>query len=381
MRTVLLLVPVLLSAPPERDAIRKGIAYLDGALFALPDASGTPRKPFTFAVAGLVHLMHGETRSPAPSPVARIRDYLVRWTKETVERLGDPRSLPPQHGLASSEYLVQYSWPFAMAGWFFAELELRRIATPDSRRALDAIVAELGRAQDPNGGWGHGRVATGATPSGYPSTLLASSNVVGITLGILDAMGRGVPEATLRRAKEYFRAARLDNGSFPYDPSQRQSGLAETNVGRTAGALAAWQLLGMPRDADFRGSAAYLLARLPLVREGHGSPALNVMHGAIACRLHSKEALERFRAEHVERILAKQSADGALECICEGKAFGVTCDSRSLFGGAAGGGFEATQRCYTTALHLFALLLPAGRLETLERRKPAPDAPSTARTR
>jgi hypothetical protein len=351
---------------PRKAAIRKAVGYLDGALFALPEVSGTPRKPFTLAVAGLDYLMLGETRTGGPSPIARIRDELARHVTATAERTRDPAALPPAHGLASSEFVVQYTWVFAMAAWFLAELEPRGLATAESKRALATAVAALAEAQDPNGGWGHGRVAPGAKPSGYPSTLVSSTNVVAIALGLLDAAGRADAAGPAAKAREYLRAARLGNGSFPYDPSQRQSGFAETNAGRSAGSLFAWHCLGMPRDAAFRGSAEYVSGKFDLLAEGHGSPCLNVQHVALCCRMLGRTEWERFRKVYEPRILAKQREDGSLGCIREERAFGVTCDDRAL----PMAGLDATQRCYTTALHLFALLLDRDRLDLLRRRKP-----------
>jgi hypothetical protein len=70
------------------------------------------------------------------------------------------------------------------------------------------------------------------------------------------------------------------------------------------------------------------------------------------------------------RIVAAQEASGVLRCVCEGKAFGVTCDSKSPFGGIAV--FADQQAAYTTALHAFVLLLDRGVLSILDRRRPGP---------
>jgi len=203
---------------------------------------------------------------------------------------------------------------------------------------------------------------------GYPSTLVSSSNCVAIAVGLADAMEGHEREEAVRRARAYYRAARLPNGSFPYDPSQRQSGFAKTNAGRTAGALYAWHALGMERDDVFGGSVRYLMDNLEWVAEGHGSPCLNMFHGALACRMLGDDEWQRFREMYEARVIAAQEESGALKCICENKAFGVTCDSAERMGGI--GSFADQQAAYTTALHAFVLLLDRGHLKILDQRRP-----------
>jgi len=74
----------------------------------------------------------------------------------------------------------------------------------------------------------------------------------------------------------------------------------------------------------------------------------------------------KFREAFEARIVKAQTGDGGLECICEQKAFGVTCDTKRAFAGFLGQG----QRTYTTALHTFVLLLDRDNLKSLQRRKP-----------
>lgn len=375
---LLLLVPPALAELPEKErakAIRRGMAYLDANLFQLPEASGTPRKPFTYSVAGLCYLMRAETRSGKRNPVERIRKYLEGYVDAVGERLKDPGNLPPRHGLVDSRRLVQYTWPLSAAGLFFLELEQRG---RNSAKPLRKILGILEDAQEENGGWGHGKINPGSEPpkglkgmmGGYPNTLVSSSNCVAITIGLMGAVGYPCDD-TIAKARKYYRVARLDNGSYPYDPSQRQSGFAQTNVGRTAGSLFAIHCLGAPRDSAFSGSADYLMKNLEWIKEGHGSPCLNMMHGALCSKMLGKDEWKRFRDFYEPRIVAAQDEDGHLDCICEQKAFGVTCDTNGLFKGLSGA-FNTSKQCYTTALHTFVLLLDRGEIRVLEKRKPGP---------
>lgn len=380
--------PVARSGEPptpkeQTTAVRRAVGYLDAHLLRLPETQGTPRKPFTFAVAGLVYLMEGRTRA-GPSPIPRIQAYLEGYVEQVDRKLKDPENLPAAHGVADSRTLCQYTWPLAAAGLFLGELDVRGIGGRSGRRTLERILVLLADAQQENGGWGHGKInpskkkkagdAFGGLElpqlgGGYPSTLVSSSNCVAITVGLLGTLKGLDAGSQIEKAQAYYRAARLDNGSFPYDPSQRQSGFAKINAGRSAGALFAMHCLGMPRDSGWERSVAYVEREFEFLPEGHGSPCLNLMQAALACRMLGREKWQQFRESFFARIVATQDDEGALGCICEGKAFGVTCDSKGMFEGL-GGVFRTEQDVYTTALQAFILLLDRQELEIVGRRPP-----------
>ena len=367
----------------RRTALRKAVEYLERNLAKVPDAQGTPRKPFTYAVAGLVHLLDGTTDRGHAAELARIRQYLASYVTATAREVADPSRLPPSHGLADSRFTVQYTWPVAEAALFFGELRARGDKGADVDPTLTAAIALLEAARDANGGWGHGRIRPGGTTDvprdeatglslAYPSTLVASTNVVASALGVLRGSLGGTRVAPLDATRGYYAQARLSAGNFPYDPSQRSAGVQETDVGRSAGAVFALRCLGMPEDADMRRSADYVLAHLDSAAEGHGSPALNVALTAFACRSLGDDALLRFRRAFEKRILAAQDEDGAFRCICRERAFGVTCDTNTPFAGMFGDG----QRVYVTALHTLALLLGDAKPRLMDKPDtPAPETP------
>lgn len=370
--------PVRADDAATKKAVDKAFTYLDKTLLKLPDVSGTPRKPFTYAVAGLDYLMRQATRTKR-GPTRDITAYLFRYLEEVERKTADPENLPPRHGLASTSYITQYTWPLSVMGLYFAELDLRGLSRAAARDGMKRVLKLLAAAQEKNGGWGHGRInpggkekgpfaGMGAGMGGYPNTLVSSSNCVAICVGLLDAIPEIETGEMVPRARKYYTVARLENGSFPYDPSQRRSGFAKINAGRTAGALFAWHALGMPRGRDFDGSLAYLHDHFDFLKEGHGSPCLNVMQSGMLFHLLGGDEWKHFKTEYFPRIIAKQGDDGGLACICENKAFGVTCDTDPKLAGL--GIFGDHQRAYTTSLHLFVLLLEKGELKVLKTRKP-----------
>lgn len=367
--------------PAERDAvIEKALTRLDRTFTLLPEATGTPQKQFVAATIGLVNLMAKRENS------GRYRKYLLSYL-DRVERRTAAGELPSRHGLVTTDREIQYTWALAQAAFYFAELYERGGAQAESRNALVRITRLLQDAQRENGGWGHGRI--GAAPElpeelpdgtpfpklegvgGYPETLLASSNTVASSLGMIQLVFPRQNIQGLDRARDYYRKARLENGNFPYDPSQRSAGRDRTGISRTGGALLAMYYLGFPtEDPDLAGSLTFVTKKLKYVSEGHGSAMLNFAQSALALRLLDDRAWLEFKKEYFPRISANQNADGDITCVCEKKAFGTTCDSEDHGFPET---FLATPRAYVTALNTFVLLLDTGRLDILRKRpKPVP---------
>lgn len=147
----------------ERDeAILRGLRYLTPRVFRLPDASGTPRKPFTVAVHGLVHLLADDRRTRTDGrgdAIADARAYLLRYVEDVRERTADPVQLPTGPGAFDTRHVIQYTWPLAMAAFFFGELHARGLHRAEAARAIGRIRALLLDAQRESGGWGHHKVA------------------------------------------------------------------------------------------------------------------------------------------------------------------------------------------------------------------------------
>ncbi len=175
------------------------------AVFAVPDASGSPRKPFTLAIAGLDFLLASGTTDDrvAGNRIRRCRDGLLAYVAEVERRSRDARELPSGHGVADSTKLCQYTWVLGAAALFFAEARARGLFRAEADRAFASITALLAEAEDENGGFGHGRIAPPGTEpapgakrpfaplpplprlgAGYPSTLVSSTNVVALGLGL-----------------------------------------------------------------------------------------------------------------------------------------------------------------------------------------------------
>ncbi|MFO0932147.1 MAG: hypothetical protein U1E39_05505 [Planctomycetota bacterium] len=383
----------------RRAAAAKALASLARGVPRLPEASGTPRTPFTRCIAGLDFLLAaGPTATGADVERARrCRDDVLAWIDATAARVADLDARPARPGLFSSDKLIQTTWVLGAACLFLAEGKARGAFGAEAVAGVRRAAALLVDVQARDGGFGHHALApTGASgrrPPGlavpdvpglaYPMTLISCTNVAALGLATARPYVTGKAtapfEAAVAAVMAHLDAARLDNGNMPYDAGQRSAGADRTGAGRVAGSIAALRMLGGSPARGLRTSEAYLDAHLADVAEGHGSPALNVFLGALAARLRGGAAVAAWEAEMLPRILARQRDDGSLACVCTQAAFGVTCDSGDPGALTTVSPTDEAQRTYVTALLLFPLLLDADdRLRVLRPGKGAAAGPERA---
>lgn len=390
---------------PERDeAILQGIRYLDETVMGLPDVQGTPTKQFTVAVMGLVKVLAADARSRSSGKadtLKRARAYIARYVARVAEEIRDPDRLPAVQGQFSSNRLIQYTWPVAMAGVFFGELHARGQHTGEAKRVLKDVRTILRAAQRESGGWGHHQTSDQSTRGpmvkgmgGYPDTLLCTTWVVAATLGLLEGTGAKTLPDHLAKAVAYFRTAQLDNGNYPYDPSQRSAHIDKTGVSRAAGSCFALWTLGMAWHAKpMKLSLGFVDDHFDYLNEGHGSSTLNLLYGALLQKVRGPRHWKRFKARYFRPIVDGQAEDGSFACICEGKAFGSTNDTDPF--GKKGKGVvkqagdlgmlkrftQGTKTAYVSSIHVLILLLDRTKPKLLEGKRPKiPSGDSTPTT-
>ena len=373
------------------ESALKGIGYLERTVPALPESSGTPRKPFTWAVTGLAMLLGRDVRSSSGRSrlsIDDIRKYLDRYTDSVATRLADPTNIPERNGSIRSSKLVQFTWPLAMSAMFFAECHARGLKKRAAKASLGKITALLVRAQAENGGWGHGIVKDRGKPRGpnpmdgygsYANTLQACTNLVAPALTLANEISplsgrrkKGPSEANedvLERAVRYFKYAEHANGNFPYDPSQRSAHKALTGVSRAAGAAWAMHVLGVGwRDVGMRRALEFVDDNLEYITEGHGSATYNFLLAAFLFRSRGGSAWKRFKTTFFERVQSLQEKTGAFRCACRDVLPASSNDSRK-----AAGAFATRAHAYVTSMHTLILLLDKATLHSmLKNRKPEP---------
>jgi len=418
MRAIPLVLLFLLPASAEdatstaeaRDkAISAAMKHLDDAVWKL-STGGSPRREYTLAITGWAYLLAADKSPKArrfPSrkqQTARIHGELVRYVERVAalyekdaKKKRQPK--PPRTLLEGFRRArtPQYVWPLSVAAHYFAESAARGKRKGECKKMLKLIVRILSAAQQEDGGWGHddaGRPGMGLPairipkPDGgqfeYPATLLSATNCALGALGTAHRALKTKRSLTAKKGRAYLVSAQNRDGTFPYDPSQKnklQGGMpptvGRTTLARTAGAVYALLLAGAKQneEAVTRGIAA--IDKNPeLMSDGHGSATMALQYGALLANARGERAWRVFRRIFFPRILEAQETSGAFTCIADPKLPGVTVDAREFPGITAGSRWTAGGKTYVTAIHTLILLLDRAN-SRIAPNAPAPQGPVT----
>jgi hypothetical protein len=198
--------------------------------------------------------------------------------------------------------------------------------------------------QNMEGGWGHG-VSLGQEY--YPSTLVAASAWALLALGGCGRHGVDIDEDAIDDALDLLRSVQAPSGGFPYGGPEY---LKSIEAGRTSGVVLALAALGRADSELFGSAVQYMRRNVASIPDGHASPAMHVLFGALAARVAGDDAWEDYSRSVLERVAAAQQADGSFTDIVE-----LSPDSFEFMGG------KLVNRAYITALYAAALAAPRSR--------------------
>jgi len=402
------------TAQARDEAIRRGFEFLDRKVWELNEG-GSPQKQYTIAMTAWASLLAtdregGAAKLPSRAKeLERLRKYLERYVAtvaaqyekddEKNRRRGRKAGEAPaeEDPFAAFSKPAQYVWPVAMAAHYFAESLVRGRDKTEAKQALKDAVAVLEAAQQPDGGWGHDDAARpgmgmppikipkpGGGDDVYPPTLLAASHCALSALGVAHARLATRERESLAKGVKYFSAAQNENGTFPYDPTQRHAlaGAAGAMAGgieiaRTPGAFFALVCAGAPLAGREIREAARAMDRDPASwSEGHGSATMALQFAALAARARGELAWAAFRREYFPRILAHQDESGAFTCVAKAENAGVTSDTAPLPGLSGMSEWTSHQKVYVTSIHVLILLLDRSKVGAIPP-MPAPAGPAT----
>jgi outer membrane protein assembly factor BamB len=211
-------------------------------------------------------------------------------------------------------------------------------------RVLNALASGMEDRQNAEGGWGHG---TGLGVGFYPSTLVATSYWALFTLGGCRRFGVELDEFVIEEALDLLDRVQAESGGFPYGGPGYLKGV---EAGRTCGVVLALAALGKTGDPRFRKAAAYLRRNLDAIPQGHASPAMHVLAGAMGAHVVNEQTWNDYRDTVLERVAKLQEEDGSFKDIVPGSP-----DSFGFMGG------EQVNTAYRTALYAAALATPRAR--------------------
>ncbi|MFQ5504633.1 MAG: PQQ-binding-like beta-propeller repeat protein [Planctomycetota bacterium] len=331
--------------PTQDDAARRGLAWLE------KNMSGKRRKKAR-AIVGNV----GAKRLVATS-MARFVALQTPEHESRATRLWD-RTLLGAVARKNPSLGIFASWIDGFVGLCLAERSLRD-GKPSA--ALRRIVRDIESRQNPEGGWGHG-MSLGSRF--YPTTLIAASNWSLLVLGLAASQGVGVDSDVLDEALELYVRVQAGSGALPYGGLPYRKGF---EAGRTSGTVVA---LERTEGELFRRAARYLRRNRSKVPNGHASPAMHVLTGALASWALGDADWKAYETTVLARVRAAQKSNGSFDDIQERSS-----DTMRIMTD------ERTNRAYVTALYSAALSVSGSHVGRALRMEVPPEpaiAPSVA---
>jgi hypothetical protein len=242
----------------------------------------------------------------------------------------------------------QENWELGYGLMFLAEVA-KKTKRADVKAKVAELVAHIERNQEASGGWAHG--PGGPNALGYVE-LEIMSNYTLLGLGAAKRLGANVDAARLERALTWIESTAGGDGGVGYSPREGQKGHGDP--GRTAGAIVAFAALGQTRHPFFGRMLGYLDANLGRLPEGHVSPAMHLLAGAMATRLLGGRAWSGYMDAYRTHIMTSRRPDGSF-------ASTPTAESKQLSSNTD----LTVGPCWNTATYVLILSLPNDRLPLL----------------
>lgn len=304
------------------------------------DLGGKTGNVVVTSLGGLAFMAAGAGFAPG-GPLDRATTYVL-------SHVGAADSSPlGRMGGAGGGNWNQENWELSYGLMFLAEVA-RKTRRADVKARCAELVRRLEQNQEASGGWAHG--PGGPNALGYVE-LEVMSNYALLGLGAARRLELPVDEARLERALAWVEGTAGADGGVGYSHRQGQKGFGDP--GRTAGAIVAFAALGQTRHPFMGRMAGYLERNLGRLPEGHVSPAMHLLAGAMASRTLGRLWAPYFAAFR-PHIMASRRPDGSF-------ASTPTRESRSLRSNTD----LTVGPCWTTATYVLILSLPRERLPLL----------------
>lgn len=200
----------------------------------------------------------------------------------------------------------QSNWSLSYSAIFLSEYfaQKKRISV---KKRLQEIVNKLIENQEASGGWAHG--PGGPNALDYLELEIMSNLALG-GIGMAERVGIQVDNAKVVKAYQYVKAC-TSGGGVAYSPRPGQAGAGDP--GRTAGAL--WALKQVGKGKGLQGSMTkYYTRQLGELYEGHASPTMHILNGALASAQLGKSAYSKYWKTWRPFIMASRTMDGAFGC-------------------------------------------------------------------
>ncbi len=216
-----------------------------------------------------------------------------------------PRGLSSAGGKGGANW-NQSNWSLSYAAIFLSEY-LAQKRRPAVKRRLQEIVTKLIENQEASGGWAHG--PGGPNALNYLELEIMSNLALG-GIGMAQRVGIQADNAKIVKGFQYVKAC-TSGGGVAYSPRPGQAGAGDP--GRTAGAF--WALKQIDKGKGLQGSMAkYYTRQLKELYEGHASPTMHILNGALAAALLGKSAYTKYWKTWRPFFMASRTENGAFGC-------------------------------------------------------------------
>jgi hypothetical protein len=236
------------------------------------------------SLSGLALLSAGLKPQPG-SPLGKAIDYVL-------DHVGQADTGPLAGMGGGRGNWNQINWELGYGLMFLTEVA-RKTRRADVLEKCRELVRIIEVNQEASGGWAHG--PGGPNALGYVELEIVGNYLL-TGLGAARRLELELNEDKLSKALTWIEGTSPGDGGVGY--SQRD-GQRFGDAGRTAGALVAYNALGQSRAPFFEKMANYYVGHIEKLPEGHVSPAMHLLAGAMASRVLGKAATreyyERFR--------------------------------------------------------------------------------------
>ncbi len=284
-----------------RKVVEAGLGFLartqagDGCFPT--DLGGKTGKVVVTALGGLAFLAAGAP--PDAAPLARATRYVLSHCN-----VAEDSPFGGALGGAGGNW-NQTNWELAYGLMFLAEM-CRATRNPELKAKCAELVQALQNTQEASGGWAHG--PGGPNALGYLELEIVSNYAL-LGMGAAQRLGLELDEGKLAKALTWIEGTASADGGVGYSHREGQKGFGDP--GRTAGALVAFAALGQARHPFFGKMAGFYGRELPKLIEGHVSPAMHLLAGAMAARLLGKQAWRAYVETYRPYIMGFRRPDGS----------------------------------------------------------------------
>lgn len=262
------------------------------------DLGGKTGKVVVTSLGGLAFLAAGA--SPARgSPLDRAGTYVLNHANKA-----EASPFGNMGGRGGGNW-NQVNWELAYSLVFLAEMA-RKTKRPDYKAKCAELVKALNNTLEQSGGWAHG--PGGPNALGYVELEIVSNYAL-LGMGAAKKLGLELDDAKVNKALAWIEATTNGNGGVGYSPRSGQKGHGDP--GRTAGALVAFKALGASKLPFYAKMAGFYQTNMGKLTEGHVSPAMHLLAGAMGAKVIGKKAWKNYMNTYRLHIMGARKPDGS----------------------------------------------------------------------